>query len=250
MAVQFKTPERCLLVQAALYISENKLPIPDAAYLSAPDHPVTCPKDLIRALRDSQIVASGSLFEAYRTSQIATDTILAFEPFSWPIIENVEIDAELWSEDRIDIANSRLIGKNDDVSRIYRVPPLDPDFLLDHAWGEDEKPVAVETAFIFSNITVSTADLFQLLAPPPGTIVEQKSKGGRPPKYNWEEFNTEIIVKADLDNLPETQAKLVADMASWCQEKWGFGNEPSESVLKEKIAPIYKHLRKAQKKKS
>jgi hypothetical protein len=179
MAVQFKTPERCLLVQAALYISENKLPIPDAVYLSAPDRLVTCPKDLIRSLRDSLIVASGSLFEAYRTSQIATDTVLAFEPFSWPIIEVVGIDAELWFEDRIDINNSRLIGKSDDVSRIYRVPPLDPDFLLAHAWGEDEKPVAIETAFVFSNITVLTEDLFKLLSPPPGTTVEQKSKGGR-----------------------------------------------------------------------
>jgi|GEM_PF-3708720 len=248
MAVQFKKPERCLLVQAAIYISENKLPIPDAAYLSAPDRLVTCPKDLIRSLRDSQIVASGSLFEAYRTSQIATDTILAFEPFSWPIIENVEIDAELWSEDRIDIANSRLIGKNDDVSRIYRVPPLDPDFLLDHAWGEDEKPVAVETAFIFSNITVSTADLFKLLAPPPGTIVEEKSKGGRPPKYKWEEFYTEIIVKADLDGLPETQADLVRDMRGWFIDK--LDDCPADSVLKERIAPIYKHPRKALKKES
>jgi hypothetical protein len=86
MAVQFKTPERCLLVQAALYISGNKLPIPDAAYLSAPDRLVTCPKNLIRSLREKLIVASGSLCEAYRTSQIATDTILAFEPFSWPVV--------------------------------------------------------------------------------------------------------------------------------------------------------------------
>ena len=248
MAVQFKTPERCLLVQAAIYISENKLPIPDAAYLSAPDRLVTCPKDLIRSLRDSQIVASGSLFEAYRTSQIATDTVLAFEPFSWPIIENVEIDAELWSENRTDITNSRLIGKNDDVSKIYRVPPLDPDFLLAHAWDEDEKPVDVETAFIFSNITVLTADLFKLLAPPPGTIVEQKSKGGRPPKYNWEEFYTEIIVRADLDGLPETQADLVRDMRGWFIDK--LDDCPVDSELKKRIAPIYKHPSKALKKES
>jgi hypothetical protein len=248
MAVKFKRPERCLLVQAALYISEGKLPISDAVFLSAPDHPVTCPKDLIRALRDKQIVASGSLFEAIRTDQISTDTILAFEPFSsWPTIENVEIDAELWSEDRIDIARSRLIGKNDNVSRIYRVPPLDPDFLL-AAWGEDEKPVAVETAFIFSNITVSTADLFRLLPPPSGTIVERTARGGRPPKYRWDDFFAEIIVRADLDGLPETQAGLVRNMAEWCLDKWG--DEPAESVLKEKISPIYKHPRKAQKKKS
>jgi len=158
------------------------------------------------------------------------------------VIENVEIDAELWSEPWVDIMHSTLIGKNADISRCYKIAPLDSDFLLEHAWDEDEKPVAVETAFMFADITVATAELFQLLSPPPDTIVEQKSKGGRPAKYDWQGFWTELVVRADLDDLPDTQAGCVRVMASWCLEKWD--NEPTDSLLREKIAPIYNHPRK------
>ena len=247
MAVQFETPERCLLAQAAIYISDDKLPIPDAIYLSAPDNLLACPKDLIRALRAEKIVASGNLHEAFRTTIILLTSMTSIESgLQWPIIENVGISAELWSEDQIDIAHSRLFGKNDAISKIYRVPPLDPNFIQDHDLAEGQKPDAIETGFTFTNITVSTADLFRISPPPPGVTVKQTPRGGRLPKYRWDEFFAEVIVRADLDGLPETQAELVGKMAEWCLEKWG--EQPADSVLKERIAPIYRHSRKAKKK--
>ena len=65
---------------------------------------------------------------------------------------------------------------------------------------------------------------------------------GRKPKFNWEEFLTEIIVRADLDSLPEKQADLENEMASWCLDKWG--KEPSNSMIRKRISPIYNHYRK------
>jgi hypothetical protein len=66
---------------------------------------------------------------------------------------------------------------------------------------------------------------------------------GRKPKFKWEEFLTEIIVRADLDALPEKQADLEKEMASWCLDKWG--EEPSNSMIRKRISAIYNHHRKS-----
>lgn len=65
---------------------------------------------------------------------------------------------------------------------------------------------------------------------------------GRKPKYNWEEFLTEIIVRADLDSLPEKQADLESEMAYWCLDQWD--EEPSNSMIRKRISLIYNHYRK------
>ena len=259
MAVELEIPNRCLLVQAAIYLSDGTLPIPDVAYLADPDENVVCPKDLIRALGGKAIAARGNLFEA--TRRLPSDTILDFEPFGYfggPEVENSTfIIAELWSADRVDIAQSKLIGKNDDVKRLYGLTPLDRELVIEHCYSDDEKPMSgkaefyedeglwgLETAFIFTDITVSTEDLFKLRKPPTGTSVEEKSKGGRPPTFKWYEFYQEIVVRADLDGLPVTQTELLSDMRKWFD---GKGLDcPSDTVLKEKISPIYNHPRKKQ----
>jgi hypothetical protein len=71
---------------------------------------------------------------------------------------------------------------------------------------------------------------------------QQKNRGGRPPKYDWEAFFVEITVRADLDSLPNTQAELERDMAEWCFDAWG--EQPAESVIRDKISRIFKHPRK------
>lgn len=74
--------------------------------------------------------------------------------------------------------------------------------------------------------------------------VPVKKTGGRKLKYPWDEFYVEIAVRADLDNLPETQAELEKDMATWCSETWE--KKPAESTIREKISPIYLHPRRLQ----
>jgi hypothetical protein len=73
--------------------------------------------------------------------------------------------------------------------------------------------------------------------------IQTEKKRGRKTTYDWEAFYAEIAVRADLDNLPETQAQLENDMASWCLREWG--KEPVESMLRLKISPIYNHPRRA-----
>ena len=52
-----------------------------------------------------------------------------------------------------------------------------------------------------------------------------------------------VAVRADLDNLPKTAAELQRNMAEWCQDNWG--EVPGDTMLKEKISPIYKHPRRS-----
>jgi hypothetical protein len=87
-------------------------------------------------------------------------------------------------------------------------------------------------------ISVRTLRQVELPLPEPPT-----RRGGRPEKYRWDEFYAELVVRADLDGLPPTQAELIDAMAKWCQKRWG--TEPAVSVLKEKVALIYRHPRKA-----
>jgi hypothetical protein len=62
---------------------------------------------------------------------------------------------------------------------------------------------------------------------------------GRRPKYSWDDFFYEIIRRANLpDGLPSSQADFEREIAEWCVNKWG--EEPSESVLREKISTIYR----------
>jgi len=75
-------------------------------------------------------------------------------------------------------------------------------------------------------------------------IVKPRERRGRKSIYNWEEFLTEVAVRADLDGLPEKQSTLEQEMASWCLENWG--KEPSISVIRKRISKIYNHERKIQ----
>lgn len=141
---------------------------------------------------------------------------------------------------------SQLAAESASVSRIYRVPPLDREALLYLPILNEEEnfenALDMETAFLFSRITVQTTDLFRLFprAATSGLTIETGSKVGRPPKYRWDDF----FAEADLDGLPQTQAELIGQMATWCIENWG--DQPAESVLKERTAQIFRHRRKSQ----
>ena len=94
----------------------------------------------------------------------------------------------------------------------------------------------------FDCVRVSTKELFDIFGSDDGK--RTTNRRGRKQKYDWNAFYAEIAVRADLDSLPKTAAELQRDMAAWCQDTWGA--EPGETMLKEKIAPIYRHPRKRQ----
>jgi hypothetical protein len=68
-------------------------------------------------------------------------------------------------------------------------------------------------------------------------------RGGRPPTFDWDEFFCEIVRRANTpDGLPE-RAELTEAMKEWCRQTWH--NEPTDSVLREKIAKVYNALDRA-----
>lgn len=73
-----------------------------------------------------------------------------------------------------------------------------------------------------------------------------KSARGRKPKYDWEQFLRHIVIIANTpDGLPDVMAELETKMADWCNDNWG--EIPAESMIREKISPIYKDFSKADK---
>jgi hypothetical protein len=61
--------------------------------------------------------------------------------------------------------------------------------------------------------------------------------GGRPPKYDRDAFNREVVRLANTpDGLPD-RARLMKHMAQWCVDTWG--DQPSESLLREWMSKIY-----------
>lgn len=76
------------------------------------------------------------------------------------------------------------------------------------------------------------------LEPP---TIEPRNRGGRPRQWRWDDMYVEIIVRASADRLPETQADLERDMADWFMES--FGDQPSDSMIRLRIGPIYHRLR-------
>ncbi len=113
--------------------------------------------------------------------------------------------------------------------------------LLDWGWSSMEYSDKID----IHSITLDFASLSECLKPQNShseTEAQKKSKIGRPEGYLWHEFSAEIAVRADLDNLPETQAELIEQMQKWCLKKWG--KEPAPSTIRLRIAPIYEHPRK------
>jgi len=252
MPLDFEIPDRCLIAQAANFVAFGRPPIPDDIYLSAPDYLGTS-KELTRALRANLIVARGDLHEAYRLAS-PFGSFRDWKLFSsWPLIDEVKIEPKLWSHENVDFAESKLLCNEAAIEIIYKVDSLDPDALRDSYKDRFSPDADIETAFIFSRITLSTEELLRIFPirttdsrePTATPRIQPQSRSGRPPKYPWDEFFSEVIVRADLDGLPEKQSDLVSQMAQWCLDNWG--DQPAESVLKERTAAIYKHIRKSKK---
>jgi hypothetical protein len=93
--------------------------------------------------------------------------------------------------------------------------------------------------FYFISVRVPVAELKRCFPQHP----KEEERRGAPAKFEWTSFHTEIAVRAELDGLPPKQAELEREMALWCEDTWG--QAPAESVLRERIAPIYRHPRKA-----
>jgi hypothetical protein len=65
-------------------------------------------------------------------------------------------------------------------------------------------------------------------------------KRGPKERYRENEFYALCALEAALNDLPETQAKMVNQMAQLLGVIWGEGMVPGDTWLKEKVSLIYK----------
>ena len=219
-------PERCSLYQALLWVSDLVRPIEDYHFVSLP-HPKTLgPTDehkqkLLQALSLGHLKTNGTYWcDDFLGNDARNDQTLDLKP-------------RVWKAGDVDWQNSSLrlpkpFGDTDVYDRItvptIKLMEIFPD-------PSQPAPLGIDTARNSSakaNILTPTTKL-----------------RGRPEKFDWLEFHTEIAVRADLDGLPDSQAQLERVMADWCQNNWDVS--PADSTIREKISPIYNHLRKARK---
>jgi len=61
-------------------------------------------------------------------------------------------------------------------------------------------------------------------------------KRGRPPAYDWDSFNQEVIRRVVADGKPDNIRAFSASMLLWCSDVWGA--EPSESRVRSRISKL------------
>lgn len=90
-----------------------------------------------------------------------------------------------------------------------------------------------------------------LIADTAGTIAgsgpeTSRQRPGRPENEIWKRFYTELIVRADLDGLPDTQAECIRMMLDWIEDQQDVPEDkrPKESSVQKRISPIYQHVKK------
>lgn len=68
---------------------------------------------------------------------------------------------------------------------------------------------------------------------------QPRSKGGRPPSYDWEAFWIEVVHYAAKNALDKMhRPELQQHMEKWTAEKWR--NSPDQATIRNKLGPLYK----------
>src|SRR5262249_16521705 len=192
LTIKYRIPERCLLAQAAIYVMCGRLPIPDEIFLAAPTAHVVSADELIRALRAGALTAQGNLYDAFET----------FEGWraesGWPLEDDLPIARELWSSQNCsDLGKSSLFPSDVAIWCRYDKSYEGRKFLSDEVFDKT-------AGFLFCEITVPTSELFfrfpaeAIAATNSASMAPEKPSrpAGRPSKYDWDQFYTELIVRA------------------------------------------------------
>lgn len=67
-----------------------------------------------------------------------------------------------------------------------------------------------------------------------------KNVGGRPPKWDWEQFWLELCARLHDEGLPETQAEMVGRIEQWFVDH--RGDHPAESEIKRRVSKLWHRL--------
>ncbi len=125
----------------------------------------------------------------------------------------------------------------------HDVPPdTEPD------WEKLARAKPEDYGYGLSRPGIRDTVLAQLFLPKADALDWISSRGkavrpqGRPREYAWDDFFREVVLIANSpDGLPEMMADLERQMQEWCATKWD--QEPTESVIREKLSPIYAQLK-------
>jgi hypothetical protein len=239
-------PETCLLDQAALWVSDRIRPISDADYLQGGPRPEIMfnrkLRDLVLALRSGKLKAKG-IFSEYRSAPKIDDS--ERRVFSENDLIDIPPDAWIWDEVRwppnlTDGIHPVLKGPPESVHDLAIADFFNRPHTIELELRDNRDSrywwITVATAELFA-LFPSDADILARLALPDERDTRARERRGRPALYDLKEFYATVAVMADLDGLPESQADLVRHMSSWCLRRWR--DSPSETWLKEKLAPIY-----------
>jgi hypothetical protein len=96
--------------------------------------------------------------------------------------------------------------------------------------------------------------LFDTIAPElagddqePNEQQASKKKRGRPPNYDWDLMNAKIVLTAQLNGIPEIQARLVEELLQWFAidplDDLKERKVPAERLVEERVSRIYNKLK-------
>lgn len=98
-----------------------------------------------------------------------------------------------------------------------------------------------------ANVVVREDDLAAILPPeshdanigPRDAETEEKKKGGRLPKYDWDYIWAGTAVLIHEHGFPPSQEEMIGRVQDWYEKAFGAGSAPSRSVLQPKIKKLY-----------
>ena len=156
-------------------------------------------------------------------NEVVTDQIAAIEQMLTGAIQSGILDADTSTNALTSIGNhSKTMVTREALRAFAEVKKQRPAFLFDTLLPQEVEP----------------GDDGSGDGPAPSE--NPRSRGGRPPEYDWDAFIIEIIRIADMDALPEKQSELKEELLQWCENTWG--KQPAESSVKSRISNIYNKL--------
>jgi hypothetical protein len=117
--------------------------------------------------------------------------------------------------------------------------PAEEFAMIDNAAGNNQHVVGKSDLVIGHEELIRFEKANPVLADHTGA--EESNRRGAPSKYEWDDIWVELCAMIFLDGLPETQAELVQQVATWLEAQ---GKPvPDDSTIKKKIRPLWQRLR-------
>jgi hypothetical protein len=117
--------------------------------------------------------------------------------------------------------------------------PAEEFAMIDNAAGNNQHVVGKSDLVISHEELIRFEKVNPVLADHTGA--EEGNRRGAPSKYEWDDIWVELCAMIFLDGLPETQAELVQQVATWLEAQ---GKPvPDDSTIKKKIRPLWQRLR-------